>query len=512
MITRIDAYLFRKPVLGWCVFVFLLVSVLYLAGVWQTLTDPPTGIHFFRQTDSVAFASHYYHFGNGFFEPANFNLSAQDGRAAAEFPLTYYIAGLLYHVVGEKDWVLRSIHLLIFLCGVVVFWRAMTSYTQSYWWAIIVLFSLLSGGIVLQYCNMTLPDAPAMGFALMGWGLFLQGWNTTKTSFLFWAGIAFTLSALLKVVYGIHLLTYGTYLLWLLKERRFSIPSFWNTYKWLLLVFMGGVLLNGWWNYYAITYNELYGQKNFLTSTLPLWNMPKEHIDGVIDITSNYWFPYLVYPSLFHVLGILSLFIIVLHKKVPKPDSWIILINIVGMLAYVVLFFHQFFDHDYYFLVLYIPLTLWLMLGYKTLNSYLYETKVWMQTAFAIFALLLTVLSVNYGVYKSNQRKEVVEFIEETCLPVRQHAKELQQLIPKTGTVVVFGDYTRQGSLYFLKRKGWTYKEEEGLTKYQLDSLTKAGADFLLLLKPMDESMTSGLKEISAPLPLFQLAPITASE
>ncbi len=490
---------------GWSLFLLILTLVLFFAGVFTSLPHPPEGLHLFRQTDSAAFASHYYHYGNGLFEPANYNLSSIDGKGAAEFPLTYYIAGLLYHFFGEKDWILKGIHFFIFLCGVIFFWHSLKRYLESYWWSLVVTFSFLSGGVMLHYCNMTLPESPAIGFSLSGWALLLHGFKSSKASHLTWAAIFFTMSALLKVVYGIHLLTLVVYLLWRLKNDNYSFHELLKTYKWTILILLVGIVANSCWNGYAISYNQRYAQANFLTSSTPIWGMPQEHISGVVDIISNYWRPYLIYPTLLHTFGILSLFLLFLFKKTPYPDNLIIVVNVLALLSYVVLFFHQFLDHDYYFLMFYLPLSLWLMLGYSTVAKVAIGKSDRLYNVIGLSALLITALAVNYGIEKSNQRKEKTDILEEACVPIKENAKELQELIPKSSHIIVFGDYTRQASLYFLKRKGWTILDEEQLNRSLIDSLTSCGAQFLLLLKPVQHTILEDYEEINAPLPLYKL-------
>ena len=82
------------------------------------ISKGPFGVHFMRQTDSLSFSSNYFNNGFRFFKPQLYNLSNFDGRAACEFPITYYLTALLYTLFGKQFFIQRFVHLLIAYIGV----------------------------------------------------------------------------------------------------------------------------------------------------------------------------------------------------------------------------------------------------------------------------------------------------------------------------------------------------------------------------------------------------------
>ena len=77
------------------VFLFLLFLIFFLLGFQVYLFLQPIGLHYVRQTDSLAFVDFYQNNGFNFFEPGGWFLGDSDGKTAGEFPVLYYLTAIL---------------------------------------------------------------------------------------------------------------------------------------------------------------------------------------------------------------------------------------------------------------------------------------------------------------------------------------------------------------------------------------------------------------------------------
>ena len=81
--------------------------------------------------------------------------------------------------------------------------------------------------------------------------------------------------------------------------------------------------------------------------------MSKNEIDSTINIIFGYWYSKYYLPTIFHVLIILSVFILIPIRKIKAEYSnynKLLIFCFVGFMIYLLIFFKQFRNHDYYFL------------------------------------------------------------------------------------------------------------------------------------------------------------------
>jgi 4-amino-4-deoxy-L-arabinose transferase-like glycosyltransferase len=99
---------------------FLLVGILLLGAVsrFSTITQPFTDFFSWRQTLNAMMAGNFYHGSWNIFYP-KINWSGPDpGYSGFEFQTVSYIAALLYVIMGEHEWVGRSVAALFGLWGI----------------------------------------------------------------------------------------------------------------------------------------------------------------------------------------------------------------------------------------------------------------------------------------------------------------------------------------------------------------------------------------------------------
>ena len=120
-------------------------------------------------------------------------------------------------------------------------------------------------------------------------------------------------------------------------DLKKQIPAF-------LIVIIPVVL----WYYYAAWYNTEYNRRLFLIGVLPIWDLNMEQIKHVIEYANVLWKD--SYQSvLMQVLSILMFAVILIFRKKNNPYLWWFTVLLsVGFVAFIILWFQVFDNHDYY--------------------------------------------------------------------------------------------------------------------------------------------------------------------
>lgn len=452
---------------------FALILCFYaIMGVFSVLLLEPFGLHFVRQTDSLSFASHYYHFGMDFFSPGLFNLQSDDAKAACEFPILYYLTALIYQTTGEHPVVLRAISLLLMTLGFVAFFKTIYLIFKDQVYTLILGFWLISSTVLLYYSANFLPDSSAFALTLLGWHSFAKYWiNQTKKS-LYWAMSFFGLAALLKVTFFIHPLAVAAFLLF---THRSDLKLFFGNYKGVIGLFFFCLMAVLLWNGFIIHYNTAHHDEYFLTSALPIWSLSSTGIGEVWGYISGFWRAEYYYMSTWHVFMLLLLIALALIKKVPRKIAPLLILMVLGSLSYFALFYVQFKDHDYYILNL-LPALFFLVLGSVFLLREALSSKKW-KFVLPIALAVIGVLSINYAHTKLRQRfTHEDEYYAISSKQAKHLLPYLDGLgIQKNDRLLIIGDRSPNGALYTLKRKGWTsmnYKlDVKALENYKSNNL-----------------------------------------
>jgi 4-amino-4-deoxy-L-arabinose transferase-like glycosyltransferase len=342
-------------------FLSILFIFFFLLNFYHILFLPPQGLHFIRQTDSLSFVLNYISNGYNFFEPQVYNLKSLNGRAASEFPILYYLTALLYYVIGEKEYILRSITLLITTCGFVFLYKMIKDMLNDLFYTIVITFLLISSTTLLFYTNNFLPDTSALGFTLIAWYYFYRflkhpdNYNYAISSFLL-----FTIGALLKAVYIINpTAAILSLLIFSFKKHGFTSKIIHDNWK-CVLFFIGSVTVVASWYYYVSYYNDINRDSYFLISTHPIsWHSKNEAIQ-LFSFILDYWKTQYYYATTWHLFIVLILtgFIFIKYSNFNIIVPSILLT--IGGLIYIMLFFIQFRDHDYYFITI-IPALIFLI-------------------------------------------------------------------------------------------------------------------------------------------------------
>jgi len=464
------------------IFLIVLISVLYYFKAHEILFLHPQGIHFFRQTDSLAFVSNYYNFGMNFFEPGVLNVAFGDGKAASEFPILYFFTAFLYKLFGEHVYFLRFITLSIVCFGFYNLFQLLKLLLNDIFYAFIFTFLFFSSTVLIYYANNFIPDASSLGLALAGWYYFyLHFKGIEKNKNLYAAFLLFTFSSLLKVTSLINpIAAVGSLMLLQLFSNYTLLDVIKQNLK-LISLFITTLVIVYAWNSYVIEYNELNNSPFFLVKARPIWDMEKPQIDNVWNHIYNYWYSS-YYPSkTFKLFAVIIILGIIAFKKFDKFQAILTVVISIGTIAYGLLFYEQFQNHDYYCINV-LPALIFIIIS-SFMAVRLRFPFLSHNLITRISLLIICLLGFDHV------RNQLTERYQNTNDPFASVGYKLDGInnylndlyITKSSKVIVLSDYTPNGSLYFLGRKGWTIPETNDEGYRNIESAIKNGADFAII-------------------------------
>lgn len=440
----------------------------------------PQSIHFIRQTDCLSFVLTYYNSGMNFFEPRMLNLNSIDGKAIGEFPILYYLTAVFYKIFGEHEFFLRLINLTIITTGLLYLYKLLLKLFADITYALIFTFLFFSSAILIYYTNNYLPDPAALGFTLIAWYFYYEFFtNRNKTRIFIVSIFLFTLASLIKVTYGLNLAAalLSLVIIEVIGNHTYSVKK---NYRYLLTFLFSFLIIAGWY-FFVIKYNEINNGSYFLTHHKPIWSLNKFQITEVLNYMYYYWLPNYYYESTIHVFIVIILVGLLFLKKSNKIILTFAVTTFIGSVMYFVLFYSQFKNHDYYFLAL-IPGIIFLVI-----NSFISIRNTYPNIIGNIFFklgfVLLLFLSLNYA-HKKVTGRYGYKNDKFANIGIQLHnADEYIQAIgiSDDSKIIVVLDYTPNGSLYFLKRRGWTISDTSANEIKNIHSYIREGASHLVL-------------------------------
>lgn len=463
-------------------FISLLIALFYFFNFQNYFFLHPQGVHFIRQTDSLSFVSNYYNNGFHFFSPSLYNLSSINGNGVCEFPILYYLSSLLYLVFGEKEFILKLIHLLIFFTGLFHVYKLSYLVLKDYMYSYIVPFFILSSTSLVYYSFNFLPDIAALGFAFSGWYFGFKFKENKVNKHLIFSILFFLISSLLKVTYLINPFAFLgiSFIEFLLikkedtNRRKIILKQFYYFGISFLVVIT--------WNVFVIFYNLKNQSTYFTTSILPIWDLTIQELSIYWnDILSEWYKKYLAETS-FHVLVVVLIFITIFFKKIPKNFTVALLFLTFGTLSYFLLFFQQFRFHDYYYL-LFFPFIIFILLSFFQVWKQLFKNNL-VQNILKFIFLVIIASGLNYSRIKLKERySKGNDLNSKIGFQILKNKKFIDDVkIPKDSKVLIGLDLSVNGGLYFIKRKGWSINNADDITNEKIKFFKSLGADFFILV------------------------------
>jgi 4-amino-4-deoxy-L-arabinose transferase-like glycosyltransferase len=441
----------------------------------------PFGVHFMRQTDSLSFASNYFNHGFHFLKPQLNNLANFEGRAACEFPITYYITALLYTVFGKQFFIQRFLHLIIIYIGVFYIFKLSYKILNDIIYAIIISLIVFTSAVFNYYSFNYLPDIPALGLAFIAWYFIIRSLDEENSKkHLILGMIFFTFSSLIKVTYLINPLS--VIVLAIVSKIFYAKnPLIKNANKTIIYGFILTLAVSA-WNLYMLYYNNINNSNAFNTKPLPIWALSKESIAVVWELFTNYWFSSYFYKSIFHFFYICFFFMIVFSKKVEKKTIQLLVILLLGNLSFFILFFSQFKDHDYYFLTFFPFIILVLIYSIKTFKVIISNQTLHLVTKLALTIIVL--LGIRYSGNKIHERiiNNSVDSKFRLGLLIQDNIDDIKKLnIAPEAKFIVSPENCSNGALLYLDKMGWSIRELEQVNNETINNYIKLGANYLLI-------------------------------
>lgn len=456
-----------------------LLAILYTVfGLTEFVRSPPFGIHFMRQTDGLSFAMNYHLFDNSFWKPELLSVQWSNGQAANEFPLLYYLASLCYDAFGVSHFWLRAINLAIFTLGLIWLQRLAFLIFKNRIYSFVIGIFLISSAVVLYYSANHLPDVPAMSFALGGLYFWFKNQRSKQAGDLYCSYLLFTLAGLLKVTMMIYPIAITVVIL-IQNALTLTVEKHTNFKQLFINVVISFAIVLG-WNYYMLQYNIDAGSNAFLTKALPVWEYEEWFITMVWGFITEYWSVSVLPLTIWHIIIVLFLFQVIFYKHSDRQLAMLTAVSVLGSVAYMALFFAQFEHHDYYFVVVMPTILLILMNAFATFKNRFSDLG-----NSVVFKILLIVF---VGIGMADSHKKLSKRFE--VIPITNLHTELEGIqetfddlgITKEARFLVLGDFSPNGSLCFLQRKGLTFKDIQQFNVIDPGHLPEFKLDHMLVI------------------------------
>jgi hypothetical protein len=477
----------------------LVISGLFILwGYLESTFSGPGGIHYIRQTDSLAFIGHYYHFDAGFFEPGTFNLGSWEGKAACEFPLFYYLIAKLYLLVGQKVFILRILNLSLMAFGIAKMLKFLNLTTKNWLIALLITIALISSQNFVFFANSFLPDAAALGLTLFAFFDFLAKKNyrrITNTQF-----IAFALASLIKVTYFIY--PFGLLCALLIHHifENKSLKGMYAQFKGVIWKVGIVLLLALTWVFYIKYYNELHHDSYFLIEPRPIFSLSADEVTLIWEKLTLDVYPEYYPRTTFHALIVVGFLLIFSMFKRLTFMKILFCVMLVGASASFLLFFEQFKDHPYYFLI-FLPLIIlcFAIMALELRRLYFKGSSLLKYGAFIFLVILCVenISKVNNHLPKWYRTKnEYFSKKEERFKSLG--SEEIQKLIPKGSKVVILGDNSMNGAALKMARLSFCVLENDcsiDMTN-SIEKMSSWGANYMVLSKGVNVKIFPYKKKI----------------
>lgn len=446
----------------------------------------PQGIHFMRQTDSLSIILHYVKSGMHFWEPGILNLESIQGKTASEFPLFYYILAGLYRIFGEHESWLRMMNTLLIFLGFNALYRICLDHFQKVFLSLTLTFLLWGSMVIFYYGNNFLPDATALGLTLCGfYFMYHHLFLGKKYTYAVIGLMLMLLASLIKVSYFVYptafLLTYYTF-------DWFVLQKSWKELfreRWpITILYLIGLIGVVSWIVYIKQYN-LEHNGYFLVKSKSILMADAEDRKQVVRHVTGWWADS-YYPTLTKLVMVL-VFIAGLLRFRKADLRWIILTSfcVAGALAFFLLFFLQFRDHDYYFLAMVPAIVLAVLFAVTAvLDAHSNQLYKW------VFSILLAVTAVK-GIAFSNSKmwNRYAESRNDLYSRVGQllagSDKEFDFAgINRNARLIIVMDPNVNGGLYFTGRFGWPIMDTSESWLNRIPAMVNEGATHFVLLDP----------------------------
>lgn len=337
----------------WFILAFFLMCCAYEVG--RVLHLRPQPHHLWRQSDCIALAWNYYDTTWNLFEPAlriQFADGYTSGKSAGEFPVLYWIVGMLWRITGPSEFTYRLIGLLLHFAGVFALFSTLRRIIGDAFWAGCTALLFYASPVLVYFGVGFLTDVPAFDLGLIGWWYVVRYVQERKRAQWGWAVFFFTLAMSMKVTAGMSLLALAGVLFWTtllggrLKGRWSAFEG--SRFEWVLL--MAGLVAVYAWYAYAAAYNDRHGAKYTFNDLWPIWDMTPLAREWAWTVGSDIIVFQVFDTSVWLLMGVALVSLVADLRRVPWQVSLLLATLLLGSVLYLLCWFNALDNHDYYFI------------------------------------------------------------------------------------------------------------------------------------------------------------------
>lgn len=343
----------RIPIGAWWIIGFILLCSAYEYG--HILHLRPLPHHLWRQSTCLSLATEYYGGEWNLFQPGVQSLIADQmttGKSAGEFPLLYYIVGLVWKLTGPNEFVYRALMLAIHAWGTWALCRLVWRLTGDRFWSIFISLFFFTVPAVVYFAIGFLTDVPALDLILVGCLAYLRYYESGSNKHLAIGTSAFALGMLLKLTAAmLPIAIAGVCVAALARPSWFAWPSIMRQrIRRVVTTIVFGLGLSAIWVGYTYYYNNLHGAEYSYQGTWALWELTPEDARKAWAFARTIMVhQFFSFPA--YALLLLSALYLVCHiRTLPRSIILFLVSTITGVILYVLLWFIALDNHDYYFI------------------------------------------------------------------------------------------------------------------------------------------------------------------
>lgn len=464
------------------VFTTVFIVLFFTFDLNRTFFEPPQSVHIWRQTNSLSLALNYYQYDLPFFAPEMHNQfceSGTSGKAVGEFPIIYYVAAEIWKITGPQEWIFRLIQTFILFMGLWCLFQVLQGLFRNWFWAGFTSLLLFTAPMLVFYGPNFLPDGPSLGFVFIAWYYIMKFIQKRTIASLWLVALFFSLSMLLKITSGLSFIAFGGWIIYELlfqkKEKRIFNFNWKHFVPFIAVV----IVVLAWYMYVEYYNNKHHGHFSF-HGIWPVWQMTKEQYTRIIDALDKIYFKELFLPYTQYLTFAIWIFLLITIKRMQPVFRFFFLVLTTGFVMQLLLWFQVLEGHDYYMINL-------LATFAAVWGIFFYQIRKWKYFTHHAFYLVGLVF-FTWNVITCQERIHVRYNSWMNDMYIKQFAslKEIEPFFEQIGVkpedkVISLPDYTINGSLYFMNRKGYTQFGSDFSNKEGFYNRISNGAKYLVI-------------------------------
>ena len=451
------------------------------------LSELPTSIHTWAQSDRLALAINFYDYGFHFFTPRTSSLVSIGGVAGVEFPLPAYLAALGGLVFGRSSIVtlFRLLDVAMVLLGFYYLFRLIYERTGHFVAGLVPGAFLLASPFFAFYAGSFMPDPFSLSLSFVGYYYWLRFFEDRRFGDLRLALLLLALAGLIKTTTAMHFgAVVGITLLWAFLQPTLLQPK---ERRQLLLVAgagLGAIMLFFLHNQHL---NATYQSWLFKASSNPVQE-PEEWHDILNSVRTNWISEYatVVQYRTLAVCGVLFVVFIRVNIRRYWPLSLLLLASVVIFYVFVQIMGAGLGGHDYHLICSLLPPAI-LLLVLALLNLGRYTGWMRYATSLGLGVLIFFLVANGYKRLHRRMSDDYPPFSPFFHQWMRGGAAELTHAgVPMASNILVFNENAFNVPLIYFDRRGMVWRPEKVAAVTVDDFLNRMATDSLdyLIMAP----------------------------